>query len=390
MLTFNKFSIREYFDTKIIADQQIAWLWEQDINQNFQLFSVVNGENVPTGRLSHNNNLFIPAEIAGSSSSYPYMVLDFYAISTGGAGSAASYDSIYTILTTYANGGTGACVFLENIRLRIKDENGTNIGYVASAIGKCTGISGVKNIDWQPYNDYANINNYVISTSGTFRTPMGDVPAGTRIFAMSSGGNSQKGPSYWDANGASVIYIPTKSVEEVSVSSLPNYTIGNNYTAGTYLRYSNTPYKVITNFTATSWVDDRSKVETVPNYSDSTQYYVGNMFYRNNVLYRVTKQFIGDMWNNVYGAADYFLKKTSLGRQVLNLGVRNSHNGGKDAPPIGNNPAPYVFTSANRTRLNAYWLDKSLTWGFGGGSGYYYISASGGAGLVMTFKGFGT
>lgn len=386
----DRFSSRYYYETKFMEDDTVLWLWETN-NTSQRVVYVWNGfTQVPTFSVTQNysNSLFIPAEYFTTQSTPDYFLVDVYGISSGSY-SAYRSDKYHSGWDThyddhYFSGGSGACLFLGNVKIRLKDENLVNVIYTMS--GKKGPVTIGGNYDWQvsPSLINNNINDWKLALAGDFETPNGIAPAGTIILAMSSAGNARMS-SYKVGNGANTIYVPTQCGFPVEVTSLTFYETGVSFTIGQWLNHEGIAYQANSNFIATDWATDSVKCTIAPTYISTTTYNSGTYLYWNSQLYRIDTSFKGDEGNSLLGFSDYFLKKDLLSSDERRLGINGAHELNSPHYVLGPNPNR-IYTSASITESNSAWLSKTLAWGKGQDN--YRQGRNGqGGGLVMIYHG---
>lgn len=388
MAGLDRFSTRHYYETRFKEDESLLWLWETNIAQQAPIYVWKGFAIVQQGEMSYSNNLFIPADFYTTESTPDYFLVDIYGISAGGYSGYRSDKHHHGWNTHYDDhyfgGGSGACLFLGNVKIRLKDEDLKKITYTMS--GKRGPADTNYNIfQINPVLVNNNLGDWKLSLSGDYRTPNGIAPSGTTILAMSSGGNASAG-SYSVGNGANRIYVPTKSATKVDIADLPVYTAGDSYTIGQYINYNGTAYRVIANFTATNWTTDVNNTSPTETYSDSVTFNAGYYLYdTNGDLYRVDKTFTGDKGNSLYGFADYFLAKDLITSNIQRTGRNGTHTLDGKHWTAGGEPNR-IYTAASINETNEIWMRRTLSWGKGQDS-YRRGSGGQGGGLVMIYHG---
>lgn len=401
MSTFERFSDRHYYETKFMEEELPLWIWESGTNYRSKAYQFTSDgrvvEDLTWGASApdwHANMYFKPYQWFTDESTPNYFVIDLYAISTGGYASYRNHKRRYKHYKYkyddyYSSGGSGGCVYMQNVKLRIRDEDLKGITYAAYGLGgPVDGAGG--NYDWDipPKDKNNDPGDFCIKLGGDYRTPNGVAPAGTIIFGMGVGGNAyQDGHPTSPGHGCSVIYIPEQCAFLYDINDLPTYDPGTSYTPGSWINYAGKAYKILEAFTATSWSNDSRFCSVAPTYNASTTYKVGDYLYYQNKLYKVEKEFQGDEANTILGIADYFLDKSEKTFHWQHLG--NDGKRVKDSPhTVPAVPPTRYFNEGDINDLNEFWVRKSLSWGQGQGIGSGrkgYWGQPGG--IAMIYKG---
>lgn len=398
MPALDRFANRYYYETKFLDEELPLWIWETGSNEPSKIYGFANtlfhyfDGVVEQGSRDYSNSLFKPAEWFTMESTPNYFVVDIYGISSGGYSSYHSHKRRYKHYKYkyddyYAAGGSGACLYLANVKIRIKDENLKGIVYKMSGkVGPKNPFGG--NYDWHvnPANVNNNVEDWCIKLAEDAMTPSGICPAGTIILGMSSGGNAYEADHRsYPGSGANTFYVPTRCAFPTDISERRQYQLGESYTANEWISHNNWIYKVNTAFTATNWSVDSRLCTAASNYSSSITFPAGSYLRYNNNWYRVQTQFKGDAGNTILGWADYFLDKSMISLNVR----RNGTNGNwvkNGSHYIGPSVPNRFFTSADITPLNEIWVRKSLSWGQGQDNGRTANKGQGG-GMAMIYKG---
>lgn len=377
MSGLDRFSNRYYFETKFMEEELPLWIWESGSNGASKTYQfTATGEIIEGEVKSYSNTLFKPYEWFTDESTPNYFIIDFYAISTGGYASYRNHKRRYKHYKYkyddyYSSGGSGGCVYIQNLKIRLRDEDLKGITYIAYGLPKpADGAGG--NYDWdiKPRDKHYDPADFCIKLAEDYRTPNGVAPAGMIIFGMGVGGNAyQNGHPTAPGHGCSVIYIPEQCAFPANVSDLPAYTVGQTYVAGNWIRYENNAYKVNSNFTATNWNNDSQFCSVAPTYNASTVYKKNDYLWFQGNFYSIEKDFQGDANNTILGFADYFLSKAEKSfdwRRLGNKGAGPIKDGPHSSPPT---PPTRYFSEADINDLNEFWVRKSLSWGQGQGVG---------------------
>lgn len=395
MAGLDRFCNRYYFETKFMEEELPLWIWESGSNgASISYQFTPNGEIIESQVKSYSNTLFKPYEWFTDESTPNYFVIDLYAISTGGYSSYRNHKKRrspkgHKYDDYYSSGGSGGCVYIQNLKIRLKDEDQKGITYIAYGLPQPQeGVGGDYDWDVKPRDKNWDPNDFCIKLSDNYRTPTGIAPAGTLIFGMGVGGNAyQDGHPTSPGHGCSVIHIPEQCAFPEDVNNLPAYTPETSYTIGMWIRYETNTYKVIQNFTATNWSTDSKFVQVAPVYNDGVQYKANDYLWYHGNFYKITKDFQGDPNNTILGFADYFLLKAEISfdwRRLGNDGQRIK-NRPHSVPPV---PPTRYFSEADINNLNEFWVRKSLGWGQGQGIGSGrkgYWGQPGG--IAMIYKG---
>lgn len=389
MSSLDRFVNRQYYETKFAEDETVLWLWETGQSTPSVVFAWHKYVQRAFSYRDYTNNLFIPADLFTTESTPDYFLIDIYGISSGGFGSYRSdrytHHFEHHYRDHYFSGGSGACIYMANAKIRLRDEDLKDIKYTMSGKPGPTDLRMYSGSQVSPYRDNKNLNDWKLSLAEPFRTPDGIAPAGTIIMAMGSGGNAQMG-AYAIGNGAGQIYVPKRAGFPVSADTLKAYKVGEAFQEGEWFNYNETAYKALSDFTATTWETDKAFSEIAPTYDSNTQYTGGTYLYWNNQLYRIDISFKGDEGNSLLGFADYFLNKDSVTTDIRNLGRDGTHviNGGHFAR---GGECNRVFKESSITPGNEVWLRKSLSWGNGQNSTRPYGNGGQGGGLVIIYHG---
>lgn len=401
MPALDRYANRYYYETKFMDEELPLWIWETGDSSPSKVyyFYVDNGHwwELPKVKIgvkynsSYSNSQFRPADWFTMESTPNYFVVDIYGISSGGYASHHKHRRRYKHFRHKndhynASGGSGACMYLVNMKIRIKDEDLNPITYQMSGKAGPQNPYGYRN-DWHvnPANVYNDVNDWCMKLAAPARTPTGTAPAGHFIMGMSAGGNA------WEAShrsyggyGANNFYVPTQCAFPRDVSTLRTYQNGQSYVTNEWINHDGTCYKVDSPFTATNWNTDHNVCSVAPTYADGTTYYPTTYLYYNGQLYYVQTQFANDPGNTILGWADYLLDKS-----LKSMDVRRAGTTGQGPVKDGTTPATVpnrFFTAADITDLNEIWVRKSLSWGQGQqcqGAGNY----GQGGGMAMIYKG---
>lgn len=395
MGALDRFSNRTYFETKFMEEELPLWIWESGSNGTSITYRFTpDGEIVQDTVKAYSNVLFKPYEWFTDESTPNYFVIDLYAISTGGYASYRNHRKTkfpkgHKYDDYYSSGGSGGCIYIQNLKLRLKDENLKGITYMAYGLPKPTdGVGG--NYDWdvKPRDKHWDVNDFCIKLAEDYQTPTGIAPAGTLLIGMGVGGNAyQNGHPTSPGHGCSVIHIPRQCAFPANVMDVSAYTPGTNYIAGQWLRYENNAYKAISDFTATNWDTDKRFVSAAPVFNAGVVYKANDYLWHQGKFYKVATDFQDDPNNTILGFADYFLSKEIISFNWHRLGNNGQRikDGIHSVPPVS--PTRY-FTEADINHLNEFWVRKSLAWGQGQGIGSGrkgYWGQPGG--IAMIYKG---
>ena len=395
MPALDRYANRFYYETKFMDEELPLWIWETGQSAPSQIYGFAWHHNwfgtISQGERDYSNSLFKPAEWFTMESTPNYFVVDIYGISSGGYSAYHSHKRRYKHYKYvyddyYASGGSGACMYLANVKIRIKDENLRGIVYQMSGkVGPKNPFGG--DYDWHvnPMNVNNNIEDWCIKLAEDAMTPNGVCPAGTIILGMSAGGNATEQNYATAGKGANKFYIPTQCAFPTDIADRRQYQLGESYTAGEWISYNNWIYRVDSSFTATGWQTDSMVCTAAPTYNDSTTFPVGSYLNYNGGWYYVRTEFKGDVGNTILGWADYFLDKSTISMKILNAGNtgRRILDGPHYVPPV---PPNRFFTEADITPLNEIWVRKSLSWGQGQDNGRVARNGQGG-GMAMIYKG---
>ena len=376
MSALDRFCNRYYYETKFMEEELPLWIWESGSNgASISYQFTPTGEIIESSTKSYSNTLFKPFEWFSGESTPNYFIIDMYAISTGGYGSYRNHKRRYKGYKWkyddyYAAGGSGGCVYMQNVKIRLRDEDLKGITYIAYGLpSPVNPIGGDYDWDIKPRDKHYDPNDFCIKLAEDYRTPTGIAPAGTLIFGMGVGGNAyQDGHPSRPGHGCSVISFPTQCAFPTTVNSLPAYTVGTAYAVGTWIRYGNAAYRVTQAFTATSWSNDSKFCSVAPTYADGVTYAANTYLWYQGKFYKVETQFSGDPGNTILGFADYFLNKREVTYKWQSYG--NNGNWVKDGKYwIEATPPNRYFKESDINNLNEFWVRKSLSWGQGQGVG---------------------
>lgn len=395
MPALDRYANRFYYETKFMDEELPLWIWETGQSAPSQIYGFAWHHNwfgtISQGERDYSNSLFKPAEWFTMESTPNYFVVDIYGISAGGYSAYHSHKRRYKHYKYkyddyYASGGSGACLYLANIKIRIKDENLRGIVYQMSGkVGPKNPFGG--DYDWHvnPMNVHDNVEDWCIKLAEDAMTPNGVCPAGTIILGMSSGGNATEINYASPGTGASKFYVPTQCAFPTNIADRRQYQLGESYSAGEWISYNNWIYRVDTSFTATGWQTDSMVCTAASTYNDSITFPVGSYLNYNGSWYYVRTQFKGDVGNTILGWADYFLDKSTVSMDIRLTGNsgRRIKDGAHYVPPV---PPNRFFTESDITPLNEIWVRKSLSWGQGQDNGRVARNGQGG-GMAMIYKG---
>ena len=141
MPALDRYANRFYYETKFMDEELPLWIWETGQSAPSQIYGFAWNHNwfgtITQGERDYSNSLFKPAEWFTMESTPNYFVVDIYGISAGGYSAYHSHKRRYKHYKYvyddyYASGGSGACLYLANIKIRIKDENLKGIVYQMS------------------------------------------------------------------------------------------------------------------------------------------------------------------------------------------------------------------------------------------------------------------
>lgn len=403
MPALDRFANRYYYETHFMDDELPLWIWEtgdSGPNKSYYYYldihtsgsmSVASTKVGTRIENAYSNSQFRPADWFMMESTPNYFIVDIYGISAGGYASHHKHRRRYKHFRHRndhynASGGSGACMYLMNAKIRIKDEDLKPITY------QMFGKAGPQNPygrrdDWHvnPANVHTNVEDWCMKLAEQARTPTGIAPAGHFIMGMAAGGNAYEASHRsYPGNGASNFYIPRQCAFPRNISSLRTYQNGQSYTVGEWINHGGTCYKVNTAFTATDWAVDSQVCTVAPTYADNVTFYAGSYVYYNGGLYYVQITFSNDPYNTILGFADYFLDKS-----IVTLDERRNGTNGvgpyKDSTAQASVPNRF-FTESMITDLNEIWVRKSLSWGQGQqcqGAG----TLGQGGGMAMIYKG---
>lgn len=403
MPALDRYANRFYYETHFMDDELPLWIWEtgdSGPNKSYYYYLDVHtsgGMSVASTKVgtrienAYSNSQFRPADWFTMESTPNYFIVDIYGISAGGYASHHKHRRRYKHFRHKndhynASGGSGACMYLVNVKIRIKDEDLNPITYQMAGKTGPQNPYGYRN-DWHvnPANRYNDVNDWCMKLAAPARTPTGTAPAGHFIMGMSAGGNA------WEAShrsyggyGANAFYVPEQCAFPRDVSTLRTYQNGQSYVTNEWINHDGVCYKVDSPFTATNWNTDHNVCSVAPTYADGTTYYPTTYLYYNGGLYYVQKQFANDPGNTILGWADYLLDKSIKSMDVRRAGT-NGQGPVKDATTPATVPNRF-FTEADITDLNEIWVRKSLSWGQGQqcqGAGNY----GQGGGMAMIYKG---
>ena len=395
MPALDRFANRYYYETKFMDEELPLWIWETGQSAPSQIYGFAWNHNwfgtITQGERDYSNSLFKPAEWFTMESTPNYFVVDIYGISAGGYSAYHPHKRRYKHYKYkyddyYASGGSGACIYLANIKIRIKDENLKGVVYQMSGkVGPKNPFGG--DYDWSvnPGNVNYNVEDWCIKLAEDAMTPNGVCPAGTIILGMSSGGNATQQNYATPGSGANVFYVPTQCAFPTDINERRQYQLGESYVVGEWIVYNNWLYRVNENFTATSWQLDSRVCTAAANYNDSITFPAGAYLNYNGSWYYVRTQFKGDVGNTILGWADYFLDKSMVSMDIRlagNTGQRIK-DGAHYVPPV---PPNRFFKEEDITPLNEIWVRKSLSWGQGQDNGRVARNGQGG-GMAMIYKG---
>lgn len=395
MPALDRYANRFYYETKFMDEELPLWIWETGQSAPSQIYGFAWDHTwfgtITQGERDYSNSLFKPAEWFKMESTPNYFVVDIYGISAGGYSAYHSHKRRYKHYKYvyddyYASGGSGACLYLANIKIRIKDENLKGIVYQMSGkVGPVNPFGG--DYDWHvnPMNVHNNIEDWCIKLAEDAMTPNGICPAGTIILGMSSGGNATEINYASPGTGASKFYVPTQCAFPTNIEDRRQYQLGESYSEGEWISYDNWIYRVDTSFTATGWQTDSMVCTAASTYNDSITFPVGSYLNYNDAWYYVRTEFKGDVGNTILGWADYFLDKSTVSMDIRSAGNsgRRILDGPHYVPPV---PPNRFFTEADITPLNEIWVRKSLSWGQGQDNGRVARNGQGG-GMAMIYKG---